>query len=190
MKTKRSWLEALIAGIPVLAAIAFVSVPASAGDQYAPGALRNGCFTYPAVAMAPYDVTANNKMFRKTHERVYFSGSKTGTILLYGPVHNNFGGGDGLVFKGTYIDPDGPGTGSQVLYQLRHVGPAGITVISTLRSNNHAFATNEVQWMSDVISSKDMNRYDGYYVVRAYITRTSSSLKPVAFGYNICGEVF
>jgi hypothetical protein len=44
--------------------------------------------------------------------------------------------------------------------------------------------------MSEGISFRDLNRHDGYYLVRFYIQRDDTTLQPAAFGYNLCSAVF
>ena len=164
---------------------------AQAADEFAFGGLAASCFTYPAVAMTPYDDSVQSDMYHMTHERVYHNNGATGTILLYGPVHpwiEQFG--DGVSFAVSYIDPDGPGTGTQVSAELRFVGPGGIQIVGKLNSDDRARATGEVQTMRTNLRYNQLNRTDGYYVVRVYIKRTDAKLTPAAFGYNLCSAVF
>jgi len=164
---------------------------AFAADEFAFGGLNPSCYTYPAVAMTPYDESIQENRYRMTHERVYHRDGVTGLVLLYGPVHpwkDVFG--DGVRFSATFRDPDGPGTASQVVAQLRFVGPGGIRIISTLDSNQRAQATDDIQVMSEPINFSELDQTDGYYVVRFYLQRTDATLRPAAFGYNLCSAIF
>ena len=164
---------------------------ASVANEFAEGGLLPSCYTYPAVAMTPYDRSIQDNLYRMTHEHVYHQEGQTGLVLLYGPVQpwvDMFG--DGVRFSATFRDPDGPGEASKVVAELRFVGPGGIRIISTLNSNEHARATDDAQVMSEGISFRDLNRHDGYYLVRFYIQRDDTTLQPAAFGYNLCSAVF
>ncbi len=165
-----------------------LSFSAQATDEFAFGGLASSCFSYPAVAMTPYDKSADK--YHATHTRVYHKGRKTGSILLYGPVQPWESFGDGFVFKATFRDPDGAGTGSQVIAQLRFIGNDGIRIIKTLKSNDSALATSDVQTMSSPLEWNEIKRNDGYYVVRMYVQRRDASLRPAAFGYNLCSAIF
>lgn len=133
-----------------------------AADQFAWGGLNPSCFSYPAVAMTPYDRSIQADLYRMTHERVYHNSNATGTILLYGPVHPWNGYGDGVNFKATFKDPDGEGHEAQVVAELRFVGPGGIRIIAKLDSNDYALATSEVQTMTTGVTW-DRLRYDEGY---------------------------
>lgn len=162
-----------------------------AADQFAWGGLNPSCFSYPAVAMTPYDRSIQADLYRMTHERVYHNGNATGMILLYGPVHlwNEYPS-EGVGFTVTFKDPDGEGHEARVNAELRHIGPDGIRSIARLHSNDYAVATNDVQTMTTGVTW-DRLRYDeGYYVVRIYIHRTNTDLVPAAFGYTLCSEVW
>lgn len=167
------------------------STIAHADDKFSFGGMSPTCYTYPAVSMTPYDQSIQNRLYRMTHEQVYHGLNKKGTILLYGPVQPwNDSFGDGVNFNISFIDSDGPGTDAQVTAQLRHIGPGGIRIIKTLRSNDHAFPTDEVQRMTAGVRWEELSRTDGYYVVRLYIDRKNFSVKPAAFGYSLCSAIW
>jgi hypothetical protein len=169
--------------------IATVS-PALAQGQFAPGGLRDDCFTQSAVTMTPYDVPIQQNQYRMTHERVYHNTGATGSILLYGPVHPWRAFGEGFSFSVTYKDPDGAGTSGGVTAQLRHVGPRGIRIIATLDSNLEARVSEDAQFMSTPVSWSQVGDNTGYFVVRVYVARTNTSVAPAAFGYSLCSAVF
>jgi hypothetical protein len=164
------------------------SFSAQATDEFAFGGLKSSCFSYPAVAMTPYDGSADK--YHATHTRVYHKGRKTGSILLYGPVQSWETYGDGFTFTATFRDPDGAGKRSQVIAQLRFIGNDGIRIIKTLKSNDSALATSDIQTMSSPLEWDEIKRNDGYYVVRMYVQRSDATLKPAAFGYNLCSSIF
>lgn len=166
------------------------SVSAHAANEFALGGLNPSCFSYPAVAMTPYDKSIQADRYHATHTRVYHNNDATGSILLYGPVQPWDEFGDGFTFSATYRDPDGPANEAQIIAQLRFIGPGGIRIIKTLKSNDHAFATNDIQTMASPLSWSELSRDDGYYVVRMYVTRTNTNLLPAAFGYNLCSTIF
>ena len=161
-----------------------------AADQFAWGGLNPSCFSYPAVAMTPYDRSIQADLYRMTHERVYHNSNATGTILLYGPVLPWNGFGDGVNFTATFTDPDGDGHDAQVVAELRHRGPGGIRIIAKLDSNDYALATTEVQTMTTGVTWDSLRYDEGYYVVRIYINRTNTELVPAAFGYNLCSAIW
>lgn len=165
-----------------------LSFSAKAADDFAFGGLSPSCFSYPAVAMTPYDESI--PLYHATHTRVYHKQNTTGSILLYGPVQSWDYFGDGFKFEATYRDPDGSANGAQVIAQLRFVGENGIRIIKTLRSNDFAFATPDAQTMSFPLNWNELKNYNGYYVVRMYVQRTDLRLKPAAFGYNLCSAIF
>lgn len=160
----------------------------NSNGKFAEGALTPSCFTYPAVAMTPYNESINK--YRATHGRVYHEQNKSGSILLYGPVQSWNYYGDGFTFEASYRDPDGSGTGSQVIAQLRFVSDEGIKIIKTLKSNDFAFETPNTQTMSSGMDWSELSQSDGYYTVRMYVQRNNTNLKPVAFGYNLCSAIF
>jgi hypothetical protein len=163
---------------------------ADTGVQFAFGGLSQDCFSYPAVAMTPYDLNIQQNQYRMTHEQVYHNIGQTGAILLYGPVHPWKAFGDGLTFSVTYKDPDGHATAGRVRAQLRHVGPSGIRIIATLDSNDHAQASNDAQIMSAGLQWSQVSANTGYFVVRVYVERTDTVVAPAAFGYNLCSAIF
>ena len=160
-------------------------------NEFSNGAFSKNCFSYPAVAMTPYDESINQKKYRMTHERVYHADNKTGLVLLYGPVApwNNIYG-DGISFSATYIDPDGRGKDSSVKAELRFVGQNGIDIISTLDSNDFANSTEKVQTMSTPLKFSQLSDKKGFYVVRMYLNRTSKKYTPKAFGYSFCSAIY
>lgn len=180
--------------VTCLAALAIVvggsTRAAWAQGQFAFGGLSPDCFSLAAVAMTPYDVNIQQNQYRMTHEQVYHNATATGSILLYGPVHPWRMFGDGLAFSVTYKDPDGRATGSRVRGQLRHVGPAGIRIIATLDSANHAHVSNDAQVMSIPVKWSQVNDRTGYFVVRIYVERSHVGVQPAAFGYNLCSTIF
>jgi hypothetical protein len=177
-----------------LLAVGFCSAPlvsaVHAQDRFAGGGLSTGCFTQSAVAMTPYDVSIQQNLYKMTHERVYHNTAATGSILLFGPVHPWHVYGNAASFSVTYKDPDGAGTAAQVSAQLRHVGPAGIRIISTLNSNLSARVTDNTQVMSLTVPWSQLDDTIGYYVVRVTITRTTTTVTPVALGYSLCSIIF
>jgi hypothetical protein len=180
-----------LVGLLAVAACTLASSPAvHAQDQFAPGGLRDDCFTQSAVAMTPYDVTIQQEQYRMTHERVYHNAGAIGSILLYGPVHPWRGFGEGFSFAVTYKDPDGVGTAAQVTAQLRHVGPQGIRIIATLDSNRSARTSEDAQVMSTPVAWSQVGDRTGYFVVRVYVVRTNTAVTPAAFGYSLCSAVF
>ena len=104
--------------------------PASAADRFPSSPFNDkACFTYPAVAMTPYDQSLDK--YHMTHERAYHQDGKTGLVLLNGPV---------LPFEWnpehTWVelqlvsrDPDRWGNRASVVAELRHTGPYGITTL-------------------------------------------------------------
>lgn len=184
----------IIKTLPLFAVLSLLIgkvVIVQAADQFAWGGLNPSCFSYPAVAMTPYDRSIQADLYRMTHERVYHNSNATGTILLYGPVHPwNESYGDGVNFKATFIDPDGEDDTAQVIAELRFVGPGGITFIAKLDSNDHAVATSDVQTMSTPVTWRHLGYDEGYYVVRIYVTRTNTGVVPAAFGYNLCSAIW
>lgn len=166
-----------------------LSFTAQAADDFAQsGGFSSSCFSYPAVAMTPYDESTSK--YHSTHSRVYHKGRNRGSILLYGPARSGTASGDGVLFEASFIDPDGAGTRSQVTAELRFVGNGGIQTISVLKSNDYAYQTNSVQSMATTINYSQLSRKDGYYIVRMYINRTDTGVKPAAFGYNFCSRIF
>ena len=163
-------------------------------DEFASGAFSESCFSYPAVAMTPYDQSINQRLYRMTHERVYHANKEKGTILLYGPVAPwNDIYGDGFQFSVSYIDPDGKGKKSSVKAELRFVGENGIKVVSKLNSNDYDYDPqypNRVQTMSKPLYYDKLENKKGFYVMRVYINRTSTKLTPKAFGYSLCSSIF
>ncbi len=162
-----------------------ISFSVQAADEFAFGGLNHSCFSYPVVAMTPYDKSVSK--YRATHSQVYHEKNVTGNILLYGPVQPWDFFGDGFLFKATFRDPDGSANEAQVIAQLRFIGDDGIKIIKTLRSNDFALATPDVQTMSSPIQ---LTHDNGYYIVRMYIQRTNTTIKPAAFGYNLCSAIF
>ena len=159
-------------------------------NEFAEGAFSKNCFSYPAVAMTPYDESINQKKYRMTHERVYHADDKTGSVLLYGPVtpwNNIFG--KGIIFSATYVDPDGKRKNSSVKAELRFVGGNGINIVSTLDSNNFANTTDAVQTMSTSLKFSQLSDKKGFYVVRMYLNRASNKFTPKAFGYSFCSAI-
>lgn len=188
MKVMKKLSQALILTTITLSLVAGFT---QAADEFAFGGLSTSCFSYPEVVMTPYDDSTQSDQHHMTHEQAYHNDGATGTILLYGPVHpwiDQFG--DGVSFAVTFRDPDGPGTEAQVLAELRFVGPGGIRTVSKLNSNDHAHETDNTQSMSTSLGYDQISRTEGYYIVRLYITRTNTNLKPVAFGYNLCSAIF
>jgi len=160
-------------------------------DEFASGAFSETCFSYPAVAMTPYDQSIQHRLYRMTHERVYHAKNKKGTILLYGAVGQwNSVYGDGFNFNVSYIDPDGKGKKSSVKAELRFIGEHGIQILSTLNSNNYAHATKSVQTMTKSLPFSKLANKKGFYVVRIYINRKNTKLTPKAFGYSLCSRIF
>jgi hypothetical protein len=180
----------LISKLLVLIAVAGLSLSAQAANEFAWGGLNTGCYTYPAVAMTPYDRSIQDDLYRMTHEQVYHNTGATGSILLYGTVRPWEMYGDGITFTATYKDPDGRGTDASVVAQLRYVDASGIHILKTLNSNDHAFATTDVQTMSTTVSFSELSYNYGYYVVRLYIYRKDTGLSPAAYGYNLCSAIF
>lgn len=174
-----------------VAALAAAPAPAvHAQGQFAFGGLSQDCFSQPAVAMTPYDLNIQQNQYRMTHEQVYHNAGQTGSILLYGPVHPWRAYGDGLTFSVTYKDPDGRAPAARVRAQLRHVGPSGISIIATLDSNDHAQVSSDAQVMSTGLQWSQVSATTGYFVVRVYVERTSTTVTPAAFGYNLCSAFF
>ena len=156
-----------------------------AANQYAP--LNDFCFSYPTTAMSAYDHSIQNNLYRKTHSKVYHRSGATGSILLYGPA-DNIGTG-ATRFNVTFKDPDGPGLNSRVIAHLRHVGPKGIKVIASLDSNRESQVTNDVQTMTTIFSRSDNNETTGFYEVRVYIYRNTTTVSPSAYGYSFCNTI-
>lgn len=159
---------------------------------------NDNCFSFPAVAMTPYDSSIQADLYKMTHERVYHKQNKTGQILLYGPVDAFtpvLGEANVLGLDFTY-SINGPGTAS-VSAQLRFVSDRGnITTISTATrsfTGTIAHRFNPVKGSfsasSTIPRTANLTRQDGYYMVRVYINRSSSSLKLSAIGYNLCGTI-
>jgi hypothetical protein len=163
-------------------------------NEFASGAFSQSCFSYPAVAMTPYDRSINQRLYRMTHERVYHANNEKGTILLYGPVAPwNDIYGDGFRFNVSYIDPDGKGKKSSVKAELRFVGANGIKIVSRLNSNDYSYDSihpNKVQTMSAPLDYSKLDDKEGFYVMRIYIKRTTTKLTPKAFGYSLCSSIF
>ena len=140
--------------------------------------------------MKPYDLSVQQNQYRMTSERVYHNTAATGSILLFGPVHPFQMIGDAARFSVTYKDPDGAGTAAQVTAQLRHVGPAGIRIIAALDSNLTAQATESTQVMRTDVGWSQLDDTVGYYVVRVSLTRTTTSVTPVALQYSLCSVIY
>jgi len=162
----------------------------SMSAQAAPGfanntGLNTSCFSYPAVAMTPYNEDLSK--YAATSSGVKHKTNLIGRILLYGPVQPWNMSGD-HVFSASFKDPDGAGNDSQVTAELRFVDANGIKIIKVLKSNDFAQAVPGKQTMSAGLTRRDIGYVNGHYIVRIYIQR-NALIKPVAYGYNLCSTV-
>ena len=175
--------------LALVATVFLISNNAFAANQYSFGGMSSSCFTHAAVAMTPYDRSIQGNVYRMTHERVYHNTSKTGMILLYGPLRpwqDMYG--DNARLNVSYIDPDGPGQDAYVAAAVRHIGPRGLHIIRTLNSNHHAQTTKEVQTMSVAVPYNELDEHEGFYDIRVYVVRSNTSVSPVVFGYSMCSN--